>query len=156
MLADAVAKPFERKEFAYEYARRLQANGKFEDAIAMFRQVPTDDRNYAESQYYLMVAVRQQLDHVKETDPAHATLLTELNGLIDEVNKAMGTKLAAETNPQRKRRSSRCAWRKPNCSAAMLRCTIRKMRRGPCSCYQLLKTPPKGCPTKMNCSAKCC
>lgn len=102
VLADAVAKPFERKEFAYEYARRLQANNKFDDAIVMFRQVPADDRNYAESQYYLMVAVRQELDHVKDGDPKRPAMLTELNGLIDTVNKSMSDKLAAEADPRRK------------------------------------------------------
>ena len=102
VLATAVAKPFEKKEFAYEYARRLQATGKFEKAIATFRMVPADDRNYAESQYYLMVAVRQQLDKTKEGDPKHAATLTELTKLIDTVNTTMSDKLKAEVDPKKK------------------------------------------------------
>ena len=102
VLATAVAPPFSRSEFAYEYARRLQANGKFDQAIEMFRKVPADDRNYAESQYYLMVATRQSLDKVKDGEPKHAALLTDLTKLIDSVNQSMANKLAAEQNPKLK------------------------------------------------------
>src|SRR6185437_6681558 len=65
VLATAVAPPFDRMDFAYEYGRRLQANNKFDAAIVAFRKVPPTDRNYSESQYYLMVAVRQELGKLK-------------------------------------------------------------------------------------------
>src|SRR5205823_7660377 len=37
-------KQFARKEFAYEYARRLQLTGHPREAIEYFRQVPLDDK----------------------------------------------------------------------------------------------------------------
>ncbi|MGN6725202.1 MAG: hypothetical protein ACTHLZ_04755, partial [Tepidisphaeraceae bacterium] len=100
-LATAVAAPFNRVEFAYEYGRRLQANNRFDAAIAAFRLVPPSDRNYAESQYYLMVAVRQELDKLKPEDPKYQATLTELNGLIDNVNQSLTKSLADEKDPQR-------------------------------------------------------
>ena len=101
VLATAVAAPFNRVDFAYEFGRRLQANGKFDAAIDAFRLVPPSDPNYAESQYYLMVAVRQQLDREKPGDAVFQSTLHELNGLIDSVNTALTKALVTEKNPQR-------------------------------------------------------
>ena len=97
-LATAVAPPLERKEFAYEYGRRLQAAGRGDDAVAAFRAVPADDRSYAESRYYLMVGLRQRLDKMKADDPARPATLDELAGLVTAVNASIAHRLKAEPN----------------------------------------------------------
>ena len=43
----AVAPPFNRVEFAYEYARRLQFNNQPGKAVEYFRKVPESDKRYA-------------------------------------------------------------------------------------------------------------
>ena len=94
-LAIAVAPPLERKEFAYEYARRLQATGKPDAAAAAFRLVPDGDRNFSESRYYLMLAERQHLDKLPPKDPQRAAVLADVAGLTDTVDRSITERLKA-------------------------------------------------------------
>lgn len=98
-LATAVAPPLSRGAFAYEYARRLQATGKPDAAIAAFRSVPTGDGNYAESRYFLMVALRQRLDTLAPADPQRPALLNELAGLTDTVAASIAERLKKDPTP---------------------------------------------------------
>lgn len=102
VLATAVAAPFERYEFAYQHARRLQNSKKIPEAVAMFRKVPQTDPAYNDAQYYLMVATQQQMSTLKPGDPKHAAALKELTALIDVVNKAMNEQAAREVDPKKK------------------------------------------------------
>src|SRR5207253_3696735 len=58
----AIKAPFSRKEFAYEYARRLQLGGKAKEAVEFFRQVPPNDKRLASARFFEMVALQQRLD----------------------------------------------------------------------------------------------
>ncbi|HEX8322725.1 MAG TPA: hypothetical protein VF595_02315 [Tepidisphaeraceae bacterium] len=98
-LRTAVAPPLARLEFAYEYARRLQASGRADDAVAAFRTVPAADRNFAESRYYLMVALRQRLDTLPPTDPKRPASLNELAELADVVSKSIAERLQNAPTP---------------------------------------------------------
>ena len=98
-LAVAVAAPLERREFAYEYARRLQARGQPDAAAAAYRLVPTDDRNFAESRYYLMLAERQRLDKLPPGDPQRPTVLSDVASLADTVTQSIAERLKANPTP---------------------------------------------------------
>ena len=99
-LAVAVAPPLSRLEFAYEYARRQQAAGHAEAAVAAFRQVPANDRNYGDSRYFLMVAVRQQVDKLAAGDPKRPAMLAELGGLLDSVMATAAERLKNPPDPR--------------------------------------------------------
>lgn len=102
VLKAGVEPPFNRDDLAFLYARRLQADNKIPEAVAMFRRVPKEDKSYNEAQYYLMVATQQQLSALKPGDPKHTAALKELTGLIDVVNAAMNEQAKNEIDPQRK------------------------------------------------------
>ena len=67
LLSLAVNPPFNRRELAYEWARRLQTTGRFADAVRYFEQVPPDDPRAELARFFRMVALKQLLD-----DPAAA------------------------------------------------------------------------------------
>ncbi len=98
VLETAVAKPFERPEFFFERARRLQSSGKLDEAIALYDRVPADSRQAGEARYFKMVAVHQKLQKLKENDPARPPLLTELQKLADQVNASIDEQLAAASD----------------------------------------------------------
>ncbi|MGC4030688.1 MAG: hypothetical protein QM754_02915 [Tepidisphaeraceae bacterium] len=98
-LATAYAAPLNRADFAYEYARRLQAQGKADEAVAVYRKVPADDKNFGQSRYYLMVAVRQQIDRLPAADPQRPALLKELAELTDVVNASIAERLKSPQSP---------------------------------------------------------
>lgn len=58
----SIGEPFNQKELCYDWAYRLQQTGRAGDAAAYYRQVPSSDRRFAASRYYLMVALHQLLD----------------------------------------------------------------------------------------------
>ncbi|HEY0009386.1 MAG TPA: hypothetical protein VGB55_11725, partial [Tepidisphaeraceae bacterium] len=101
VLATAVAPPFERMAFAYEYARRLQANGKVEQAIAMYKKVPADSEVAGEAQYFTLLGVHQQLQRAKSDDPKRGGLLKELQTLADQVNASLQKKLTDASAQQK-------------------------------------------------------
>lgn len=98
-LATAVAPPLSRATFAYEYGRRLQAAGKADAAVAAFRAVPADDRNFNESRYYLMLAERQKLDKLPATDAGRADVLKDVMSLADTVNAGITQRLSQNPTP---------------------------------------------------------
>jgi hypothetical protein len=90
----AIAAPFDRKEFAFEYAQRLQLNGKPAEAIAYFHQVPADDKRALNARFLELVAIKQELDDAPSNAPARAVMLADIQRLADEVNKAATAALA--------------------------------------------------------------
>ncbi len=90
----AINPPFDHKELAYAYAKRLQAQDKPREAVPFFRLVPAGDRSYLNAQYALMISLQDTLD--KKLEPA------ERKRYIDEIGKvgANVKKLAASaTDP---------------------------------------------------------
>lgn len=82
----AIAAPFERREFAFEYARRLQLNGKPAEAIEYYRAVPASDKRSLEARFLQLVALKQVVDDAPTGAPARAEALTQIQPLADEVN----------------------------------------------------------------------
>lgn len=93
----AVAKPFERLQFAFERARRLQAKGSLDEAIKMYDLVKSDNKQYDEAQYFKMVAIRSKLDKLQPEAKERPALLAELQKLADKVTQAYEGKLASAT-----------------------------------------------------------
>ena len=89
----AIAAPFNQKELNFDWALRLQQRGDAAAAIPFFRAVAADDRRYAASRYFLLVALAQQLDATKPADRPAA--LAEIQSLADEVRTGVDAALAA-------------------------------------------------------------
>ncbi|HEX8340818.1 MAG TPA: hypothetical protein VF624_07915 [Tepidisphaeraceae bacterium] len=101
VLVAAVNPPFSRMEFAYEYARRLQATGKIDEAIAMYDKVPADSKQKVDSKYFQLVAVHSKLGQLKPAAPARTKLLAQLQSLADEVNASLQNSLSTATGDER-------------------------------------------------------
>ncbi len=98
VLEIAVAPPFERPEFYFERARRLQSTAKLDEAIALYDKIPEGSKQAGEARYFKMVAVHQKLQKVKEGDAARPALLTELQKLADQVNASVEQQIATATD----------------------------------------------------------
>jgi hypothetical protein len=101
-LSVAINPPFNRSEFAFEWARRLQLNGKFADAVEFYRKVPADDKRKLSARFYEMVALQQQLDSPSTAVITRPQLVTEVQQLAGEVRKGAEAQLAAAQNDQEK------------------------------------------------------
>jgi hypothetical protein len=84
----AINPPFDRKLFAFEYARRLQLLGKFDEAIKYYQQVPTDDKRQLQRKFFEMIALRQLLDQEPSNASQRQQQLAQLQKLADEVTAA--------------------------------------------------------------------
>ena len=91
VLPIAIKPPFSRKEFAYEYARRLQLSGKYKEAIEYFHQMPANDKRIASARFFEMVALQQQLDEEPVNSPDRPRLAAEFAKLLDEVRSRLTT-----------------------------------------------------------------
>lgn len=87
-----------RREFAYEYARRLQLLDRPAEAVKWFAAVPADDRRAAAARFFQMLAVKQQLD---ELPPADSSRRAELIGEIQQLADAVAAAAAKAPADQR-------------------------------------------------------
>ncbi|MFT3785082.1 MAG: hypothetical protein QM770_02815 [Tepidisphaeraceae bacterium] len=88
LLPTALAKPFERNQFAFLWAYHLQYTlQKPADAVAFYRLVPNTDANYDASQYFMLVALAAQLDTLKAGNTSAEPIVVEMNRLSDVVLK---------------------------------------------------------------------
>lgn len=82
---------YDRREFAYEYARRLQLLDRPAEAIRWFDAVPADDPRAAAARFFQMLAVKQQLDELPAGQAdARGALLGRIQQLADAVTAAAG------------------------------------------------------------------
>jgi hypothetical protein len=95
----AIAPPFSRTQFAFEYAARLQRLGKYADAARYFEMVPNTDPRALEAKFFRMLALKQQLDEHGGTAGERADLL----GLSQDVASAAKTALQANSNDEQRR-----------------------------------------------------
>lgn len=98
----AIAPPFSRAEFSYEYARRLQLAGKLEPAVEYFRKVPTDDKRYVFARFYQLAALRDRLDDEKLPAPQRQQIVGEISDLMDDVVARLKAALATATDEKEK------------------------------------------------------
>ncbi|HZO06868.1 MAG TPA: hypothetical protein VFB52_10815, partial [Solirubrobacterales bacterium] len=98
----AIAPPFNRTEFAFEWARRLQLNGKAKEAIEFYRMVPDTDKRKLSARFYEMVAIQQQLDTPSTAGVDRPKLVGQIQALAAEVKKGATAALAAAQSDQEK------------------------------------------------------
>jgi hypothetical protein len=104
----AIAPPFDRGEFEFEYAGRLQLAGKLADAIRYYQLVPASDSRAGEAKFLLLLAQKQRLDEESLSDADRAKTLTEIQTLADQVNTAARAALTgASTDADRTAARSR-------------------------------------------------
>ena len=90
----AINPPYNRKQFAYEYSRRLQLQNKPDEAIKFFQLVSPDDKRALAAHFFLTIALQQQLDAMKPTDPARPQLVQQVQSLANDVNANIGQAMA--------------------------------------------------------------
>jgi hypothetical protein len=86
----AIGAPFGRRELAYDYARSLQREGKYADAVSYFRQVPPDDGRLTSARFYEMLALKQDLDAGAGALPGslRGQMVADIRRLADDVTAA--------------------------------------------------------------------
>ena len=104
VLPVAINPPFNRKEFAYDYARLLQTTDKPAEALKYFQQVPQGDPRVASARYYEMVALQQRLDEEKLPDAERKQVVADVLRRVDDVTKQLTAAMNAATNDAEKTR----------------------------------------------------
>ena len=99
----AIAPPFERTQFAFEWARRLQLNGKYADAVAAYRTVPANDKRALDARYFELVALTQRLQDDPSAANERPAILADVQRLADEVTRTANAAMSnAPTDEQRR------------------------------------------------------
>jgi hypothetical protein len=98
----AIGPPFSRTEFAFEWARRLQLNGRYADAIEFYRKVPDTDKRKVSARFYEMVARQQQFDAPGNAALDRPKAIQEVQQLAAEVRKGAEAQLASAQTDQEK------------------------------------------------------
>lgn len=93
----AIAAPFSRREFAFEYARRLQLNGDAKKAVEYYRLVPANDNRQLQAAFGELVALKQVIDDEPRDSAARAQMLADIQKLADRVNAAVDRALTQAT-----------------------------------------------------------
>ncbi len=97
---------FARKEFAFEYARRLQLTRQYTDAVKYFDMVEKDNPAFLQARFLQMVSVKQGLDEEtgKLSEAERQKRFSRVQTLADEVNKAATSAMNAASDEQEKLR----------------------------------------------------
>ncbi|MGH7178778.1 MAG: tetratricopeptide repeat protein [Tepidisphaeraceae bacterium] len=98
----AIAPPFDRREFAYEYARRLQLQGKLAQAIDFYKLVPPDDKRALAARFFVVIALQQQLDQLPRDAENRAKLVEEILSLSAQVKSSIAGAIASATSEEQK------------------------------------------------------
>ena len=95
----AIAPPYDRKQFAFEYGLLLEREQHYADAVTYLSQVSPSDPRALSARFYTLFALKQRL-----TDPAdemsadqRKALATQIQPLADDVNKQASAALASAT-----------------------------------------------------------
>ncbi len=83
----ALNKPFLRKEFAFEYARRLQSKQQYAEAVKYFRMVPADDRLSLDARFGELVSLNAMLADSKLPKSERQKIVADIRKLFDVVNR---------------------------------------------------------------------
>jgi len=101
---------FGHKELAFEYARRLQQQGKYAQAVDYYRKVPADDKRSLYARFSEMIALNQELTDTsgqRVPDSARPRILNDIQRLASEVNGMADAALkSASTGDERKQYQS--------------------------------------------------
>jgi hypothetical protein len=96
----AIGAPFERRQFAYEYARRLQLQGKPDEALKFFALVPDDDRRALAARFFQTIALQQKLDQMRPDDPQRPAMVEQVLRLAGAVRGSIDKALAGATSDE--------------------------------------------------------
>jgi Tetratricopeptide repeat len=96
----AIAAPFNRTELSFEYAWRLQRQGKGADAAKYFRMVSDSDKRSLLAKYYLTISLSQELEELPKDSPQRPELLGEFTKTADVVNAGAADALKSAANDQ--------------------------------------------------------
>jgi tetratricopeptide (TPR) repeat protein len=95
----ALAKPFERLQFAFEYGRLLQTLGRYDEAAEWYRKIPRDDPRRMRGSLLLLLSLRQRLDTIAANDPVRSTLVNDLQSTADAFLVESGRAVQTATDP---------------------------------------------------------
>lgn len=101
-LAVAVTQ-LKRNDLAYDYARRLQRDGKFAEAAAEYRKVPADDSRLSLAKFFLMVSLKSQSDATPDK-AQKAKISAEVQTLSQEISAMAKAGLASGASDAEKSR----------------------------------------------------
>jgi TolA-binding protein len=87
----AINPPYNRKQFAFQYAALLQAEHKFKEAVEDFKLVPASDQKYPQAQYLEMLALTQELGDSSLTGEPRRQVVTDILNLTGEIEKLPAT-----------------------------------------------------------------
>jgi len=100
----AIAPPFNRAKFAFEYAQLLQKSEKYAEAAKYYGMVGNDDPRLLATRYFQMLANKQVIDNggktLAENDRNKA--LSELQRLADEVTRLARQEMESADTDQKK------------------------------------------------------
>ena len=92
----AIKPPFNRKQFAFQYAALLQAEHKFKEAVQYFQLVPDSDKKYQQSRYLLLLASTQELGDATLSSDDRKQLVNSILTLASEIEKLPATATAPD------------------------------------------------------------
>ena len=82
----AIGEPFNRRQFAFQYAALLQAERKFKEAVIYFEQVPQDSKQYPDSQYLEMLALSQEITDSSLTSEQRKQIVSQILDLTAKID----------------------------------------------------------------------
>lgn len=102
----AIAAPYNRSDFAFEFAVRLQKLGQFDQAIEYYKLVPADNPRSLDARFLQCVATKQVLDQTAIDSPDRPKRLKEIQTLADQV-KQEGSARVASASDEKVRQGAR-------------------------------------------------
>jgi hypothetical protein len=101
----AIAPPFNRKQFAFEYAMVLRSLGKNADALKFLEQIPADDKRLGLAKFIQLLTIKSILNVTPADSPERAKMLVKIQSLADEVDKNAIAEVVSAKSEQDKRRA---------------------------------------------------
>jgi hypothetical protein len=99
-LALAIAEPFNRKDLAFRYARRLHDTGKYDEAIKYYGQVGEQSPNHTAARYLMMVLLNNKLKTANAGEKPQ--IVRQIQALADEVAGDSAAAMEKATDPKLK------------------------------------------------------
>jgi hypothetical protein len=104
----AIGRPFDRWQFAFEYAVLLQREQKYKQAVQYFTRVPPNDSRILVAHFYEMVALKQRLNDEDDrmTPSERGRVMSQIQSLADEVTARAAASPAGVSDSDKKRNAS--------------------------------------------------
>lgn len=98
----AIAPPFGQREFAFEYARRLDRLRKPREAMKFYAMVPPNDNRLPDARYFMLMAKADLLEAERATltGTERAELLTSIEQARQETGRVLAQAASAAATPE--------------------------------------------------------